>query len=52
MTCSINLYDKHSIIVLLATFHCRGVEIVRKKMAKGPMVGSNKCVHHFSKIFV
>jgi hypothetical protein len=51
-TRSVNLYDKHSTVVLFATLLCRGVEKVRKEMTKDPVAGNNKCVHHFNKIFV
>ena len=39
-TRSINLYDKHNTVVLFATFHCRGVEKVPKKMTKDPVAGN------------
>jgi hypothetical protein len=51
-TRSVNLYDKHSTVVLFATLLCRNVEKERKKMAKDPVAGNKKCVHHFNKIFV
>jgi hypothetical protein len=49
-TRSINLYDKHSTVVLFAIFHCRGVEKLRKQMAKDPVAGNKKCVLHFNKL--
>jgi len=51
-TRSINLYDKHSAVVLLATFHCRFVEKVFKKMAQDPVAENKKCVHHFEKKYL
>ena len=49
---SIIFYDKHSTDVLFATFLCRGVEKVLKKIAIDPVARNKKCVHHFNKIFV
>jgi hypothetical protein len=34
-------------VVLFATINYRGVEKVRKEMAKDPVAGKKKCVHNF-----